>query len=46
MKGREASRMVGEDTAHQGVIAIVDPGALVVDFKDFLAGLRERLKAR
>ena len=38
MRGRrEADRMVGEDTTHQGVIAIVDPAKLVVDFKNFAA---------
>jgi 23S rRNA (guanosine2251-2'-O)-methyltransferase len=35
IKAREADRMVGEDTAHQGVIAIADPGALMIDFADF-----------
>jgi 23S rRNA (guanosine2251-2'-O)-methyltransferase len=36
MKDREASRMVGEDTSHQGVIAIMDPGELLIDFDDFM----------
>ncbi len=40
MKHKEAGRMVGQDTSHQGVIAITDPSALVLDFKDFFAGLR------
>jgi 23S rRNA (guanosine2251-2'-O)-methyltransferase len=35
IKTREAGRMVGEDTAHQGVIAIADPGSLMIDFADF-----------
>ncbi len=34
-QGNEAARMVGEDTAHQGIIAIVDPSAVMVDFDDF-----------
>lgn len=38
-QGNEAARMVGEDTAHQGVIAIVDPSAVMVDFDDFSRGL-------
>lgn len=37
--GREADRMVGADTAHQGVIAIIDTDALLVDFKDFIKTL-------
>jgi len=36
---REASNMVGEDTAHQGVIAIADPSALLRDFNEFLTEL-------
>lgn len=40
MKGRDADHMVGSDTAHQGVIAITDPGALVVDFKAFMKTFR------
>ncbi|HVO29081.1 MAG TPA: 23S rRNA (guanosine(2251)-2'-O)-methyltransferase RlmB [Candidatus Paceibacterota bacterium] len=40
MRGREADRMVGGDTAHQGVIAVADPGRLMVGFGDFAAGLR------
>lgn len=39
LKGGEMSRMVGRDTAHQGVIAVVDPVALVADFRDFIAAL-------
>lgn len=37
LKGGEMDRMVGHDTAHQGVIAVIDPGALMIDFKQFLA---------
>jgi 23S rRNA (guanosine2251-2'-O)-methyltransferase len=40
MKRGEADRMVGEETAHQGVIAVADPGALVIDFKTFSAKLK------
>ena len=36
MRGREADRIVGEDTAHQGVIAIADPAQLVVPFATFI----------
>jgi 23S rRNA (guanosine2251-2'-O)-methyltransferase len=39
LKSREMSHMVGRDTAHQGVIAIADPGAIMVDFDDFLPTL-------
>ena len=39
MKNKEASRMVGSETAHQGVIAIADLGALLTDFSDFAAAL-------
>lgn len=35
LRGREADRMVGEETAHQGVIAIVDPAELMVDLAEF-----------
>ncbi len=40
MKGREASRMVGEETAHQGVIAVADPSDLMVDFSEFIGRLK------
>ncbi|HUZ92424.1 MAG TPA: 23S rRNA (guanosine(2251)-2'-O)-methyltransferase RlmB [Candidatus Paceibacterota bacterium] len=40
IKTKEAGRMVGEDTAHQGVIAIADPSALLVDLDAFLPGLK------
>jgi len=36
---READRMVGVDTAHQGVIAIADPSALMERFEDALPKL-------
>jgi 23S rRNA (guanosine2251-2'-O)-methyltransferase len=39
LKGREV-RTVGEGAAHQGVIAIADPGALLRDFKEFIRALR------
>ncbi len=42
VRSRDAGRMVGEDTAHQGVIATVDPGALVRDFREFAAGFEKR----
>ena len=32
---QEADRMVGDETAHQGVIAVIDAGALVTDLDDF-----------
>lgn len=35
-----AARMVGEDTAHQGIIAIVNPDAITVDFHDFVKNLK------
>lgn len=40
IKSRDAGRMVGEDTAHQGVIAIADPGDLMLDFGKFERELR------
>lgn len=40
MEKRTASRMVGEDTSHQGVIAIADTSSLVIDFRDFAAKLQ------
>ncbi len=39
LKNREATHMVGADTAHQGVIAIVDTSLLLVDFADFVSSL-------
>ena len=39
LKGKEASRMVGQDTAHQDVVAIVDVDKLMVDFDSFASGL-------
>ncbi len=40
LKTREMDHMVGRETAHQGVIAVTDPGSLLLDFKEFLAELR------
>ena len=40
LKGHEMDHMVGRETAHQGVIAVTDPGSLLLDFKEFLAELR------
>jgi 23S rRNA (guanosine2251-2'-O)-methyltransferase len=40
LKGREMGQLVGRETAHQGVIAVTDPGALLLDLKEFVAGLR------
>lgn len=39
IKGMEADRMVGEETAHQGVIAVADPAEMMVDFHDFIENL-------
>lgn len=39
LKAREMSHMVGRETSHQGVIAITDPGSLVLEFKQFIASL-------
>lgn len=39
MKGGEAGRMVGEDTAHQGVIAVADTSRLAVGFREFVENL-------
>jgi 23S rRNA (guanosine2251-2'-O)-methyltransferase len=36
LKGMEAERMVGEETAHQGVIAIMEPAQLVHAFREFV----------
>ncbi len=36
-KGRE---IVGRDAVHQGVIALMDPAALLVSFDDFIANLK------
>jgi 23S rRNA (guanosine2251-2'-O)-methyltransferase len=40
LKGREISGMVGRDASHQGVIAVTDPGSLLLDFKPFAYELR------
>lgn len=42
LKAREMSHMVGRDTAHQGVIAIADPGAIMIDFDNFMQSLLAR----
>ncbi len=39
LKGGE-ERKVGEDTAHQGVIALTDTSRLLLDFNDFVDGLQ------
>lgn len=39
-RGREADRMVGGETAHQGVIAIAEPERLMADFRSFVRDLR------
>ncbi len=39
LKSREAGRIVGEETPHQGVIAIANLDALMVDFDDFIRDL-------
>jgi len=39
LKTRELDNLVGRETAHQGVIAVTDPGALLLDFKQFTAAL-------
>ena len=36
LKGKEGGRMVGQDTPHQGVIAIANLEQLMVDFDDFI----------
>lgn len=36
---KEAEKMVGRETSHQGVIAIADPASLVVQFSDFIKKL-------
>ncbi len=40
IKTKEAGRMVGQDTSHQGVIAIVDSYNMLVDFSDFMSELK------
>ena len=40
IKSQEAGRMVGKETAHQGVIAVVSPSLLVKDFGEFLRELQ------
>ncbi len=40
LKAKEMSHMVGRETSHQGVIAVTDPGSLLLDFKPFAYELR------
>jgi 23S rRNA (guanosine2251-2'-O)-methyltransferase len=40
LKTREIDHLVGAETAHQGVIAIADPGAIMVEFRNFMETLR------
>ncbi len=40
MKAKEASHMVGRETSHQGVIAVMNPSSLIVDFNDFVRDLK------
>ncbi|MEK7093842.1 MAG: 23S rRNA (guanosine(2251)-2'-O)-methyltransferase RlmB [Patescibacteria group bacterium] len=39
LKEKDAPRMVGHDAAHQGIVAIVDSAALMIDFDDFVRTL-------
>jgi 23S rRNA (guanosine2251-2'-O)-methyltransferase len=36
LKEREATKMVGYDAAHQGIVAIIDSAALMIDFREFI----------
>ena len=40
MKGKESSRMVGNDASHQGIIAVADTTALLIDLKEFTEHLQ------
>jgi 23S rRNA (guanosine2251-2'-O)-methyltransferase len=40
LHARELSHMIGKDNAHQGVIAVTDPGSLVIEFRQFAESLR------
>jgi 23S rRNA (guanosine2251-2'-O)-methyltransferase len=40
IKSQEAGRMVGKETSHQGVIAVINPSLLVKDFDEFLRELQ------
>ncbi|MCL4391756.1 23S rRNA (guanosine(2251)-2'-O)-methyltransferase RlmB [Patescibacteria group bacterium] len=40
MKSNDAAHLVGKDASHQGVIAVVDPTSLVVDFSVFKKNLK------
>ena len=39
LKTKEMSHMVGRDTSHQGVIAITDPGAVILDLDRFMQSI-------
>ncbi len=36
LKDKQADQMVGYDTAHQGIVAIIDSADLMIDFGDFI----------
>ncbi len=40
MKAKDATHLVGKEATHQGVIAVVDPSSLVVDFNAFKRNLQ------
>lgn len=40
LKSKEAGRMVGEDSSHQGVIAVANLERLMVDFDDFIEKIK------
>ncbi len=39
LKAQEAQSLAGRDAVHQGVIAVMDPEALMIPFEKFVAGL-------
>lgn len=39
MRNKEADRMVGFDTTHQGIIAVADTSALLISFDDFISNI-------
>lgn len=39
LKNKEASRMIGQDAVHQGVIAVADPSNLMIEWDEFLSSL-------
>jgi 23S rRNA (guanosine2251-2'-O)-methyltransferase len=41
LKSHDAGQMVGHDASHQGVVAIMNTGALMLPFPEFLAALTE-----